>query len=245
MTRAVSGFLGSTSQRARPSRSFGASSGSGGRTLGVAAVTSSPFRSYAPRSRTWVGRGCFISSITREVGISSSVSLICLRRRSASTASVLDSGSRDRNAVSRSWRSFGERCLAGSFAAATISSPTSNSGSAVEDAAVTWMVDDGLVTMISSSTVPGFAGSRGDSGSNARRRVELGFSARGRRDPGAGEAALADSVVGRLSAVAAPLSGSVVGFAPPFSRCSKRTERLSNVAAVSAFNSTRKAVESG
>ncbi len=83
---------------------------------------------------------------------------------------------------------------------------------------VTLMTAEGLVTIISSSTVPAFAGSRGDSGSKARRRVELGLSTKGRRDPGAVEAALADSAAGRLSGVAAPLSGSGVGFAPAFSR---------------------------
>ena len=62
VTRAISGFSGAMSQRARPRRFFGASAGSAGSALNPAGVTSSPSLSYAPRIKMFAIAGVAFSS---------------------------------------------------------------------------------------------------------------------------------------------------------------------------------------
>ncbi len=79
VTRAVSGFDGSTSQRANPSRLFGAPAGSGGSTAGTPGDTFSPGWSYAPRISKCVSRGAGLSCITITVGMLRSKACLLIR----------------------------------------------------------------------------------------------------------------------------------------------------------------------
>src|SRR6476469_404738 len=68
VTRAVNGFDGLTSQRARPSRFGGYPAGDDASPAGSTGVTTSPGLSYIPRINRCDSRGAGISSIIMTVG---------------------------------------------------------------------------------------------------------------------------------------------------------------------------------